>query len=641
MRQLVVCLCLAVTGVSAQQSAPQTPSGAISGTVVDGVSGRPISGAFVQLQASGPGAVLTAPPRKVTDTSGRFIFSSLPAGDAYIVLVTKPGYLDAAHGRTPGESNAARITLGEGDWRSDISVDMWRTASISGTVTDERGEPVVGAPVQVVERMAFGRGFRWVFVALVKTDDRGAYRFGGLSPGDYLVHAPMIQLTVPADVAQVGSAPRAPAPRSGSALSPSATPPVVRGPDGDGTTIFGLVGPSASGRAYSGTFHPATRLVEDASVITLAAGDQRSGIDVRHLLHTTVTVAGRVVGPPAAITRLPVRLLPQGAAMLMAGADIARTQTDASGAFVLRNVPEGDYVLVTGRTTTSFSTQGASTQQQWLPDTLTSSVNNQVIGAGVTMSSRSTSGEDAVAMQPLSVGRESITDVVVQVEPAVTVSGTLDIDSTVTADTIGPLGPVLRIESVDATPFSGSHSSGANRPGQGPPATGSRPFRINNVAPGRYMLSGLLASALYIDRAEWNGQDLLDTPLVVEPGKPVTGITLTLGGRATTLDGTVVNRDGQPAVGSAVLVFPDNQQLWPLAGAASLRFKATTVDGRGRWQIRAMPPGGYLIVAVPAADRNAVYDADRIAALAADATSVRLSAGGTVTSALRITGGGR
>src|SRR5215472_9776909 len=68
---------------------------------------------------------------------------------------------------------------------ADITISIWKNGSISGTLTDEAGEPVVNAQLRL-GKAAFVAGVRRFAPAgpPAFTDDRGAYRFSNLPPGD-------------------------------------------------------------------------------------------------------------------------------------------------------------------------------------------------------------------------------------------------------------------------------------------------------------------------------------------------------------------------------------------------------------------------------------------------------------------------
>src|SRR5829696_6801099 len=77
---LVALAGVALAGASAPQRAPQpAATAAISGTVTDGVTGRPLGAVIVAIRAPSTGAPLARIVRVVTDEQGRFVIRDLPA----------------------------------------------------------------------------------------------------------------------------------------------------------------------------------------------------------------------------------------------------------------------------------------------------------------------------------------------------------------------------------------------------------------------------------------------------------------------------------------------------------------------------------------------------------------------------------
>src|SRR5579872_661174 len=149
----VVRVLLFIAAAQAPQS-PSAPTGLILGRVVDAASGRPISGAIVTLgglaptAAAAPAAPVASPqPRALTSAGGQFVFRNLPKG-SFSLTVTRAGLLDGAYGRQRPGGLSTDVRLDEGQRVGDVVIRMWRPAVISGTITDEAGEPVVGASVR-------------------------------------------------------------------------------------------------------------------------------------------------------------------------------------------------------------------------------------------------------------------------------------------------------------------------------------------------------------------------------------------------------------------------------------------------------------------------------------------------------------
>jgi protocatechuate 3,4-dioxygenase beta subunit len=125
-------------------------------------------------------------------------------------------------------------------------------------------------------------------------------------------------------------------------------------------------------------------------------------------------------------------------------------------------------------------------------------------------------------------------------------------------------------------------------------------FTLQNVIPGRYEVSvysppedGYLKSVRYLDR---------DAPeRVIEVGASE-GTKLEVlialdGGEAS---GVVEDASGAPVPGAAVLLYPKS----PGKGAG---LQTASADQHGRYQLRGIPPGDYLLLAVPAADLQSAW----------------------------------
>lgn len=612
----------------------QVVTATISGVVTDATTRAPLAGVYVQL-LGGPsqGGTSVSPPRKVTDGQGRFIFTGVQPGAGYSVFASKVGYIEGGYRRQAGDAQGGRIDLTEGQWRSDVNITLSRAASLAGSVFDARNEPIVEAPVILLRRVMVGGGSQWALQAASRTDDRGQYYFGNLPPHEYLVLAPHAQITLGADLATLGSMPRTTVLTSATGGLPTTTAPrVARRSDGIGTVIGAAPPPATPGMAFVGAFHPGVRTVEAATPIALTAGEVRLSVDVSLALSPTVSVSGTLAGPADAIAHMLVRLLPTGDAALIAGTEVAIGMTTATGAFTFPHVPPGDYRLVAGRAMTFLAAQGSSSLSPWLPTTNQGLI-NQIVSPNVVLSARTFSGPDATADMPLSVGKTSIADLVVPLQSGATLSGELRMDTGEPLKTMGPILPSVRLEPVTLSPNVAPRISALSETGQ----TTSRPtlaFVINHVTPGRYMLAAPVATSLNVVKAEANGRDLLDAPLEVEAGTSITNLTLTLSDTRTTVNGTV-SGDSADAY---VFVVPENRALWPYAGQASLRFRLTTVTN-GAWTTTGLPPGRYLALAVPAADRQAVHDERYLVAATPRAVAFALEPGGTATIALRLPGG--
>ena len=136
------------------------------------------------------------PPSLVTGADGRFVFHDLPAGRIQIDA-TAAGYLSGRIGQARPDGPARPVELADGERNGSVKIRMWKYGVLSGTVTDEAGDPAVGATVRVFRRPGVISPGTPVQSFTTRTDDRGAYRFSNLAPADYLVAVPQTQSTFP------------------------------------------------------------------------------------------------------------------------------------------------------------------------------------------------------------------------------------------------------------------------------------------------------------------------------------------------------------------------------------------------------------------------------------------------------------
>src|SRR5579862_4883236 len=299
---------------------PAADTGAISGIVTDGETKRPVAGALVRLlTVTAPGTgVAQLRPRETTDASGRFVFQQLAAG-VYSVAVSAPGYLDWGTGGVRDSGTVGQVALQDRQWFGDANVALWRPGSISGTIRDERGEPLVDIPVRILMAFKLAGSDQWAAGTVTRTDDRGAYRFAGLRPGRYVVLIPSIQITLPDGEVALYTDTFTTKPNPLSA---------IRGSDGVATSVgFFAVPPSGHGHIYPATFTGAARSLSTADVIAVGFGTHRTAVDVSLIPVSSVRVSGIVSGPAVAISNLPVRLLAMGNESLGVGGETALTKT--------------------------------------------------------------------------------------------------------------------------------------------------------------------------------------------------------------------------------------------------------------------------------------------------------------------------
>jgi hypothetical protein len=151
----------------------------IRGTVVENLSGRPVSRANVLLEpVAGSGGTRATVH---TDTAGVFVFQ-VPPG-VYILQATRTPFLPSFYGQKRWNSAGMPLTVTENE-TAYANIRMMRYAAIAGRLVDEND---VGQPEF---RVAAYRNTRPLqLVADATADERGVFRIYGLLPGNYLVRS--------------------------------------------------------------------------------------------------------------------------------------------------------------------------------------------------------------------------------------------------------------------------------------------------------------------------------------------------------------------------------------------------------------------------------------------------------------------
>lgn len=276
----------------------------LAGRVVDAATSQPLKKAAVILRETGskePGGLAV-----FTDESGHFEFTNVLPGD-WSAQVERNGYVPL--GRLDGtKSKELRWKLEPGSSVDDITIRLIQAGVIAGRVLDSDGEPVVGASVSVSPA-----GVKKNFPPLpwAQTNDLGEYRLYNLAPDKYIVSATY----------------QAAWRRPGVRLRNNKEGAKREAPRED----------------YVTTYYPGTADSSQAGTVSVAAGAQLSGMDIRLALGEVVRVRGKVEGRPGPLTMLTLVEL-QGSSRMTPKTYTAVAKPDST--FEFENVRPGSYVLM-------------------------------------------------------------------------------------------------------------------------------------------------------------------------------------------------------------------------------------------------------------------------------------------------------
>ena len=544
-------------------------AGEIRGTIVsDDTPPRPLRRAVVTISE----AVSTIAARTVTsDETGRFAFRALPSG-RYSISASRAPYLPGAYGATrvagPGSlQTGTAIALEDGQQIEGLAITLVRGAVITGTLRDPDGQPARGFPISPAYYRRDGNGRR----ALVRgrevtTDDRGVFRMFGLSPGAYFL---MVSVSQPDGTLVTEEDIRRALSQQDRTSSPT----------------------SASRRTvgYAPVFFPGTPDLAQAMQVTVAAAEERSGVDFQVQFVPMARIAGVLTGqdgkPTQGVRVTAMSDEPVGSARAI---ELQGTTTDQFGRFTIHSIPPGAYSV------------DANAERQ--PGSLWASA--EVI----------VSGEDQTVDLTL--------------RPTLTIKGRVTFD----ANALTPPNDLTKTR-VTLAP--------AGRPMPGPMGAAldkSGTFTVPGVVPGRYQLNALLPipsleSGWYLASATINGQETLEGPVDIRPTDSDIESVIRFTDRPTEIAGTITDTQGQPAPEYFLIVFAADESQWR---PFSRRIMQVRPSHDGAYVFRNLPPGQYRVAAVTQVEQGQWFDPAFLRQLVPASAPVTLIEHGKVRQDLRV-----
>jgi hypothetical protein len=123
----------------------------------------------------------------ITESAGIFSLRDLDPGQ-YRLRVERDGYVSQWYGQSSSAKVGTTINLAEGQQLKDIVFRLISTVTVSGRITDARGNPVTALQVSLFETLYNTMGeLQLSEVKSVTTDDRGDYRFFWVPSRRYIV----------------------------------------------------------------------------------------------------------------------------------------------------------------------------------------------------------------------------------------------------------------------------------------------------------------------------------------------------------------------------------------------------------------------------------------------------------------------
>jgi hypothetical protein len=547
----------------------------------------------------------------MADSHGRYMFFGLPAG-SYVVSASAPGYMTSLYGQTRASGPNRPIVLKTGDDKAgNVSILLWKFAVISGTITDDAGEPAIGVNVRAMRRQNVGGAPRFIASNTASTDDRGIYRLANLTPGDYIVLVPTSSSTMPVSVAQnyqqlVSQRNTSAANEMSRQLTNSGAPP----PAANGARIgnfylqqnslsgSGLgqqIGPLDTDRPliYPTVFFPSATTSTQATVMTLASGDERTGVDLQLRQVPGFRISGTVSGPENQTANLGVRLLPANYDQYSAdqGSETANTVTEADGSFTLLGVPPGSYALKVLRIP-----QPPIVAERYV-------VQSNGVGISASFSSvPSPPVPQALPTDPtlwgevqISVMDADVTGVQLSLRTGPRVMGRIEFDGSSPKPALDRVPPQV---SLSLSPVDGRMIG----PIMPPAISANGQFTTMSLAPGKYVMNGG-APGWILKSVMADGHDIADVPIDLETGD-ISGVVVTFFDRPSQISGTVKTSRGDADDSAWVLLVPDIRD----ATLRSRRVRSARSSPQGSYTLGSILPGDYWLAALKDNLLDAGYD---------------------------------
>lgn len=345
---------------------------------------------------------------------------------------------------------------------------------------------------------------------------------------------------------------------------------------------------------YTPTYFPSTSNVGDARRITVGIGQEAINTDIALIPGRAVTVSGTAFdshGRPLAGQSVGLTQETRGPGMMMM-MTAGNTTVTPEGTFTIRNVPPGEYKVMA-----------------------------RVPGE---------KGAENVAV-PILVNGVDIDNVSLTTAAGGVISGQI------VADT-GGLPTVARDRvRIVARPVNTDFVAQGGPPGGGNPDSGRMKedgsFAVADVY-GPVRLRVTLPDGWMVKAIVQNDRDIGESPLELRSGEEVSGVQVVVTNKVTTVVGQLADDKGAPLTDGTVIVFSSDSAKW----SEDSRFvRSARPDQQGQYQIKGLPAGEYLAVAVDYVQEGMWNDPDFLETLRRYAQRLTLGDGDAKSVGLKLT----
>jgi hypothetical protein len=303
---------------------------------------------------------------------------------------------------------------------------------------------------------------------------------------------------------------------------------------------------------FARTYFPGTVSVAEARRVTVGVGQDVRTVDFSLIPRRTANVSGTAAdshGRPLAGQSVDLSLEFRSSAFGGAFFSAPGTRAAADGTFTIRNVPPGEYKLqARGPNLPGTEDIQESARQTLVVDGI--DIDNVVL---ITSAGWSLTGQvmaDGGSAPGFATDR-------------IRVAGKLQIPNT---------NPRIGSGQVkDDWTFAVKDIFG--------------PARVGVTVPDGWMVKSI----------QRDGREIADVPIEMKSGEELGGVQVILTDRVTSVTGQLADDKGAPLADGTVIVFASEAERW----SEDSRFvRAARPDQQGKYEIRGLPPGEYLAVAI-------------------------------------------
>jgi hypothetical protein len=330
------------------------------------------------------------------------------------------------------------------------------------------------------------------------------------------------------------------------------------------------------------TYYAGTTRLNEARSIVLEPGQQLNNVSFT-LTHSAVATVSAIVTtasgkPPATFSARVQRVgAPSGE---------VRCLLLGPGRFQCGNVPPGDFwLLVAARATADAITEFATMR--------------------------------------VSVEGRDLNNLAIATTPGAPVTGRVEVEGGM------PLPPSVLIAALETEfelPSPSPTGGGSGTPPVAVESDGA--FTFTSVIGHRLFRFNRLPDGWALKSVTVDGVEITDTPTPFGPSERPPVLRLVVTPQTGSIEGTVVDADGKPAIGVRAVVFSADERHWM---ARSRFIRSVEVGVAGRYDVRGLLPGDYRVAFVDGLADGAWEDPEVLARLRPMSTAVVIAAAGRVT----------